>query len=169
MPLILGIGGAVLVVVLVVVLNSGGGKQANAGPKSETPAAQPAPAPAPAPANTGPVPAGKAVAGKPPLKPAPALTPAMLQEGRGILDQAKVTMNASVTARTAGDNETARAKATETKKLLDQWTAKLQAPLDWQGEADFEGWAQPAEYGAMMKMYEEHATLLKRARMGGGQ
>lgn len=158
-----GIGVAVVIAVFVVM---SGDKPADAKdtPKPPAPAAV---APAAAPAQPGATPA-VAKAGKTPAKPAPALTPEMMQEARALLQQAKDLNNEGVKARTAGDNTTARAKQSEANDKLEALQKLIAAPLAWQEEADFGDWTQPAEYVALGKLFQEVSNLMKRVRMGGG-
>ena len=43
----------------------------------------------------------------------------------------------------------------------------LSDQLEWQEEAEMEGWAQPASYGALEKLWGSIASLDKKARMVG--
>lgn len=164
MPLILGGVGLLVVVVVLVMMNSGGGgeKPAEAAPK---PAAAPA---AEQPKVSGAVPSGTARSGKTPARAAPALTPQMLQQTADLLAEAKTLCNDGITARTAGDNQGARDKQSAAKDKIDAVKQLIAAPLGWQEEADLEGWAMPAEYSALEKLYGQLSSLEKRVRMSGG-
>jgi hypothetical protein len=162
---VLAIGGAGVVVVgLLVILLSNGGNQK---PAAEVPSGKPAVAGSPTPASS---PAARETArsGKTPGKPAPALTEAMLQQARGLLAEAKALCNEGVAARTAGDNQGARSKQSLAKDQRDQIKGLLAAPALWQEEAQLGDWAQPAEYVALEKLYNEVSKLEKQVRMSGG-
>lgn len=164
MPMILGGVGVLVLVVVLVVMNSGGGKSAAA----ET-APTPAAAPAGSTAKSAPVvPTGTAKAGKTPGRPAPALTGAMLQQTAQLLEEAKVLCNDGIKARTAGDNQAARDKQSAAKDRIDAAKRLITDPLGWQEEADMGGWAMPAEYAALEKLYGQLSSLEKRVRMSGG-
>lgn len=163
MPMVIGGVGLAVVVVLLVVMNSGGGT-------NPTPANTPNPAPkaaAPAPA-PNPVQLAAAKAGKTPSKPAPALTGEMLQQARALIDAATDSCNQGIKARSAGDNHKARELQSVAKAKLDELKKVLAKPLLWQEEAQFEDWAQPAEYMTLEKLFGEYAKLEKKVRMNGG-
>lgn len=166
---IIGAGAVVVILVLVFMMKGSGGGAADPKP-APAPAAQPkvAPPPAALPPLTSSSSSSSKRPLKPPLTPAPELTQAKLGELSQLIAKAKELHNAGVTARTGGDNETARGKEGEAKQLLEQWKASLQAQLDWQEHAQMEDWQQPAEYMALERIYGEWATLNKRVRMGGG-
>lgn len=167
-PILIGIGGIAAVVVAVILFSRGGGeKPAAAGSSPPARTEQPASAPvgksAPAAISSGPK------AGKTPTKPPPALTAETLGKLRELLAQAKVSYNAGVTARNGGDNSGARDHQAKARDVLDQWKALVQAALDWQDEANLDGWAMPGEYVELEKAYGDYSKLLKQVRMGGGQ
>lgn len=157
-------GIAVVVVIVLFVMMSGGDKPADKpGNTSQTPAvASPAPAPAAGVSSS-------AKAGKAPAKPAPALTADTLGKVRSEYDKMKAYYNEGSTARTAGDNAKAREQQALAKGVLDRIDAMIEPPLRWQEEADMEGWAQPAEYVELAKLYNDVMTLAKKVRMGGGK
>lgn len=161
--LVIGGAGVAVVGLLVVLLSDGGNQKPSAEAPPGKPAAAVAPAQAAAPAAREP-----ARSGKTPGKPAPALTDAMLQQARGLLAEAKALCNEGVAARTAGDNQEARSKQALAKDKLDQIKAMLAAPAIWQEEAQLGDWAQPAEYVALEKLYNEVSKLEKQVRMSGG-
>jgi len=165
MPLILGGVGLLVVVILIVVMSQSGKKPATTPTSAPTPAAQPK-----APHQSAPtqVAAGAAKAGKTPDKPAPALTPDMLQKAATLLDAANAFFNEGVKLRTGGDNTGARAKQSEAKDKIDEIKALLAAPLRWQEEADLDGWAMPASYSALGALYTKVSSLEKKVRMNGG-
>jgi predicted metalloprotease len=155
---------AVVVVIVVFVMMSGGGKPADkpaAG--GQTPAAA-APKSTPAPAVSS-----SAKSGKTPAKPAPALTAETLEKVRSEYAKMKTYYNEGSTARTAGDNQKAREQQALAKTVLDGIDAMIEPPLRWQEEAEMEGWAQPAEYVELAKLYNDVMTLAKKVRMGGGK
>ncbi|HEX5050862.1 MAG TPA: hypothetical protein VFZ65_03740 [Planctomycetota bacterium] len=157
-PLIFGGIGLVVVVALVVMMNR---KGADAGttPGANTPAAA-------KPAAAAPLAAAKT--GKNPTRPAPTLTAEMLEQVRSSRKVAEGLYNEGVTARTAGDNATARDKQTQAKAALEKLESMLEAPLRWQEEAQLGGWAQPAEYVSLEKEYGAVMNLTNRIRKGGG-
>jgi hypothetical protein len=114
------------------------------------------------------VPSGIAKAGKTPARPAPALTAAILQQTAQLLEEAKVLCNDGIKARTAGDNQAARDKQSAAKDKIDAAKQLITVPLGWQEEADMGGWAMPAEYSALEKLYGQLSSLEKRVRMSGG-
>jgi len=164
MPMILGGVGLLVVVVVLVMMNSGGGDQNTAETAPKPAATQPASTPK----TTVAVPTGSARAGKTPTRPAPALTAQMLQQSAELLAEAKALCNDGITARTAGDNQGARDKQSQAKDKIDAAKQLMTVPLGWQEEADLEGWAMPAEYGALEKLYGQLSSLEKRVRMSGG-
>jgi hypothetical protein len=112
---------------------------------------------------------GGAKAGKTPEQPAPPLTLATLQELQDLLTRIKTLRNEAVTARTgSSDVQKARASMGEAKQLLEQWEAKVAAPLGWQEQAQLENWAQPAEYVTLESLYATYARLDNEVRKGGG-
>lgn len=155
-----GIGVAV-VVILIVVMSRGGTKKEPA--DTPPPPAAATPAPPRAPASTE-----SARAGKPPAKPAPALSPETLQQARDLLAQAKTLCNEGVQARTAGNNQEARDKQSAAKAKVDALKKLVGTQALWQEEAQMSDWAQPAEYVALEKLYGEVSKLEKQIRMGGG-
>jgi hypothetical protein len=169
MPKVLGGVGALVVIVLIVVMNSGGKETAD---KPRTPtgsAGTPAAAPAPSPAAATPAVAlGAARGGKAPTTPAPALTVATLEQAHALLNEAKELNNEGVRLRTAGKNQEARDAQSQAKDKIDAIKQLVAKPSEWQELADMEGWAQPAEYVALEKLYGEVAKIEKRIRMGGG-
>lgn len=166
MPLLIGVGAAV-VVGLAIVLTRNGDKPADQG--TPTPAvAKPAETSKPAPAASN-LQMSTAKAGKTPTTPPPALTPATLQELDVLLGQIKALRNEAVTARQgSGDNQGARAKMSEAYKLCVQWQQKVDAPLRWQENAQMEDWAQPAEYVTLEKLFAGFQKLNNEVRKGGG-
>jgi hypothetical protein len=166
MPKVLGGVGALVVIVLIVVMNSGGKEPADKPASSAgTPAAAPAPSPA---AATPAVALGAARGGKAPTTPAPALTVATLEQAHALLNEAKELNNEGVRLRTAGKNQEARDAQSQAKDKIDAIKQLVAKPSEWQELADMEGWAQPAEYVALEKLYGEVAKIEKRIRMGGG-
>lgn len=164
------VGGLALLVVVVVVvmMNSGGGASnaadsgSSAKPANTAPAA-PAVAPKPAAAPTG-----TAKAGKTPERPAPALTADTLARASQLLEEAKALCNEGIQLRSNGDNQGARTKQTSAKDKIDVIKQMIDAPLRWQEEADLGGWAMPAEYDALAKLYGQLSTVENRVRKGGG-
>jgi hypothetical protein len=86
-----------------------------------------------------------------------------------LYNQMGTHFNAGVTARTAGDNATAREHQGKAVDVLQQIDKLLEVPLLWQEEAEMEGWAQPAEYVQMAKEYGKVMGLAKKVRMSGGK
>ena len=111
---------------------------------------------------------GAARAGKTPDRPAPTLTTEMLQRANALVDEAKALNNDGTRLRNTGDNRGARAKQSEAKRKIDAALAVIEAPSAWQEEADLEGWAMPAEYVTLERLFGRIAKLQKRIRMGGG-
>ncbi len=107
--------------------------------------------------------------GKAPDRPSPTLTQKMLQAAAAHIQAAKELNNEGVKLRNAGDNRGARAKQSEAKGKIDEAVQVLEAPAAWQEEADLEGWAMPAEYVTLSKLFGQIAKLEKRIRMSGGQ
>ncbi|MBX3462573.1 MAG: hypothetical protein KF830_05350 [Planctomycetes bacterium] len=166
MPLVLVGIGAVVVVVVLVLWNSGGGSAADGTPT--TPAAANAPATPSAAKPLATAPTGTAKAGKTPERPAPPLTADTLNQAARMLEEAKTLCNDGVQARTAGDNRLARERQSLAKDKIDAIKQLIAAPLTWQEEADLGGWAMPAEYGALEKLYGQISTLENRVRKSGG-
>jgi hypothetical protein len=158
--------GVAIVASLVTVFVATSKKQDDADP-AKAPAPVAAPKAPHVPAATA-VPTGTAKAGKTPARPAPALTTAMLGQAASLLDEAKALCNEGVKLRTAGDNQAARAKQSAAKDKIDAIKQLLAEAAGWQEEADLDGWAMPAEYGALVKIYEQIGPLEKRVRMSGG-
>jgi hypothetical protein len=127
------------------------------------PAAQPAAQPAAAPVSSS------AKAGKTPAKPAPALSADMIAQVRTLESQMKAHYNDGANARKTGDNSGAREHQAKAKDCLEKIDALIADQLLWQEEAEMEGWAQPAEYVEMAKVYGSVSTLAKMVRMGGGK
>lgn len=168
LPLLLGGAAVAVVVVLFLAFGKGGAGQQ---PVQASQSKQPAAVPAPPPGNTGSTPVSLlgAKAGRPPKTPPPSLAQNTLTELQGLLNRVKDLRNEAVTARTgAGDNQAARAKMSEARGLLEQWKAKVDAPLRWQEDAQLEGWAQPAEYVTLENLFATFQKLEKEVRMGGG-
>lgn len=141
------------------------------GAERTTTVAPPAPAKptASSPAPQAPAVSSSAKAGKTPAKPAPALSADTLAQVVTLYNQMGTHFNAGVTARTAGDNATAREHQGKAVDVLQQIDKLLEAPLLWQEEAEMEGWAQPAEYVQMAKEYGKVMGLAKKVRMSGGK
>jgi hypothetical protein len=147
-------------------MNRGGGcSTETSNGKTSAPAASQKPATAPA----APVQLAAAKTGKAPARPAPPLTQQMLDEVRALTKAASVLYNEGVTARTAGDNTTARDKQASAKDTLERLDVMLKAQLLWQEEAQMEEWAQPAEYVTLEREYGAAMNLTKKIRMGGGK
>jgi len=165
MPLILGGIGLLVVVIVLVVMSQGGGKGGST-PAPANPVAGSGKQPH-VPAATS-LPTGTAKAGKTPTTPPPALTQDTLQKAASLLDEAKTLFNDGVRLRTSGDNAGARTKQSTAKDKIDEVKSLLATPLRWQEEADLEGWAMPAEYGALGKLYGEVSSLENKVRKSGG-
>ena len=116
-----------------------------------------------------PVKVGPGRAGKTPGRPAPTLTTQMLQQANALVEEAKALNNDGTRLRNAGDNRAARAKQSEAKRKIDAAILVIEAPADWQEEADLEGWAMPPEYVSLEHLFGRIAKLQKRIRMGGGK
>lgn len=168
MPMILGGVGVLVVVVVVAMMNSGGSKAAETAPATPAPASATPPASQPASA-PAPVQLASAKAGKPPSRPAPPLTQAMLDQVRSLTAAAGVLFNEGVKARTDGNNTLARDKQAQAKDTLDKVQVLLKDQLLWQEEAQMEEWAQPAEYITLEREYGATMTLTKKIRMQGGK
>ncbi len=167
MPMIVA-GAVALLVVVVLVLQNGGSQPASAGQAGATTGTTSPPPAVPKPVAEA-VTMRAAKAGKAPGTPAPALTAATLQELNDLLAKIKALRNESVTARTgSADNQTARAKMGEAKKLCERWISKVQVPLQWQEQAQMEDWAQPAEYTTLEQLYATYQRLDNEVRKGGG-
>ena len=52
---------------------------------------------------------------------------------------------------------------------IDAIKALIEGPSTWYEEADFGGWAIPAEYATMNKIYGKVSRLEKTIRMNGGK
>jgi hypothetical protein len=167
MPMVLGGVGVLVVIVVLVMMSSGGGGKDTTGAAPGESAAKPAATTQPAPA-AAPVQLAAAKAGKAPSRPAPPLTQEMLQQINALLAEAKELNNEGVKARSAGDNQGAREKQSAAKAKLDTLEQLVQPAIEWHDAADLEGWAMPAEYMSLEKLYAQVGPLVKRVRMGGG-
>jgi hypothetical protein len=166
LPVILGVGVVAAAAIGFFAL-SGSGESAP--PATPAPASQPA-APAAQSSPAAPtVQMSSAKQGKTPTTPPPPLTQATLQELSNLLEQVKALRNEAVTARTgSADNAKARAKMAEAHKLLQQWQQMISAQLKWQETAQWEDWAQPAEYATLEKLFSTFSRLDNEVRKGGG-
>lgn len=158
-------GAAALGVLALVVAFSQPSKRGN-----QPEASQQSPSPqTPAPRSQTPLTVGSSRVGKAPGRPAPTLTVEMLKRANALVDEAKTLNNEGTKLRNAGENRAARAKQSEAKRKIDAAILAIEAPSAWQEEADLEGWAMPAEYVALEKLFARIAKLQKRIRMGGGK
>lgn len=161
-----GIG--LLVVVVLIIISSQGGGESGGGKDGPAKAATPDIGKTQTPAKP-PVQLGAATSGKTPGRAAPALTTEMLGKVTDLKQQMEAHYNDGSKARTAGDNAAAREHQAKAKDMLDQIDKLIEPQLLWQEEAEMGGWAQPAEYVALAKLYGSVSKLAKMVRMGGGK
>ena len=165
MPLMLGGAGVLVLIVILVLSNKGGGDDTNdsgSNPSATQPEKQSA---APSPELS----MASAKSGKTPDRPAPALTQDTLNKMNELYAEAKAISDEGMKLLGQGNNMDSRTKQSEAKVKVDQIKSLIEAPSSWYEEADFGGWAIPAEYETMNKIYGKVSRLEKTIRMNGGK
>ncbi len=158
------VGGAAIVVVALVVLFSdlGGGTPAPVPTPRVEPKTEPA-RPQPRPEESG-----TAKSGKPPKRPAPPIPAEALAASDEWFAQAKEKWNKASGLRAGGGESAAYQKALhESWDLMEKISQKLSPYTTWYEEADFEGWAMPAEYSVLQRrlsLYDPLRANLKRTK-----
>lgn len=168
MPMILGGAGLLVVILALVMFNKGGGDEtpSNGGSSGGAKPAAQSSQPAPVAVN---VEMSAAKSGKTPERAAPPLTQETLTKMETLYAEAKAISDAGIKLQNSGQKMAGSAKQAEAKVKIDAIKALIEGPSGWYEEADFGGWAVPAEYATMNKIYGKVSTLEKTIRMNGGK
>ena len=117
-----------------------------------------------------PIEAGRSKAGKPPKRPAPALDVAVFQKTDAWYREADTKYTEGQVAKNKSDSTTYQKRVNESFKLIEKIDKELETYMTWQEEADFEGWAMPAEYDVLLRKLGSYSQLkvnLKRSKTLG--
>ena len=170
--MVIAVVGGVITVMLLAWLAMGGDGEGDNGGQPQQPAAPSNQAPTPPPTPTDNtardlLAGGTAKEGKPPTRPAPAITEAMVNEWSRLYQESKNHYNNYQREHAAGNREAKLREAALAKDKLDAAKAALDEPMLWWDEAILEDWAMPAEYAALEPIHKKWSTLNKKIRMTG--
>ena len=166
--MILGGAGLLVVILAMVMFNKGGGDETPSSGGSSGGAKPAAQSSQPAPVAVN-VEMSAAKSGKTPERAAPPLTQETFTKMETLYAEAKAISDAGMKLLGEGKNMDSRAKQSEAKVKIDAIKALIEGPSTWYEEADFGGWAIPAEYATMNKIYGKVSRLEKTIRMNGGK
>ncbi len=161
--MIVGIGIAIVAVIAVFSMVSGGDDSNTTAPKTPPPKKA---AEKPVEKVAAPVPKSADKAGKTPDRPAPTIEDQVMAKARAHQEKARIAYNECRTAKLSGKHAEAKSAAQVSWSELEKVKALIQPYLDWDEEAEIEGWAKPGRYVTFINNFysKDYVGLLKNVR-----